>query len=450
MAFKQFFYIFISLLCFSSFAQEISVEERLNQLEAKLLDLEYNQAVNKLQFSGSFLNHYENYYADRKRDDSVIVANDEDTQNAALSVFLMRVDLNFDVRISKDFRFFSTLGMSKYWNLDGREARVDDESENFNSLGGGYRSTGSEARFDTAYLRYKKKGSLWSFALGRMTTNGGPPINQLDGLDRSGTYPLMTYNVVLDGAAFIYDLSRFMPRNHKLKLRVFYTPFMSVDLNDKARNRSDSINDTDPGPVNERGARVDSNASFVTLLTEYHIQKLSWLKSLDIYHAYFTVDKTYYKARQNTSDEDIEYESGNASIFYLGFNSLFGTGLNLSFTHSSYFLRSDIAEENSVSNYYLNSNYRFDNSINRGHILGFEYIQHDEFKLPTDYATLQVTPFYDLANGEGYHLFYTMPFGKSHIVRLGAYKYKVGGSVFFLSNVSEEANAFYARWKVFF
>ena len=442
-------YLILILLPLNVFGQSTTdLQKRLSEIEARLDDMQLQQAVNRLSFSGSFLNQYENLFVVRKKNDTP-TSIEEDDEDVNLSVYFMRVALNFDVYISKKFSFYSTLGMSKYWNMDGRNTRVGDESENFQSLSGGYSSEGSAAHFDVAYLSFNPN-EKWNFAIGRMTTNNGPPLNQLDGLSRSGTYPMMTYNVIFDGAAAVYNFSHLVPKPHKLKMRFFYTPFLNIDLNSKSKNRADTVYDGSGDVTDDRGDRIKSHANFMTLLTEYSYSGLSWLKKLDLYHAYFTVDGVYYGGRQNPQKSGIEYEGAVANIFYFGFNQIAGTGLSLSYTFSEYLFRSALVEEKTSSNHYYSINYKFDNSFNGGHILGGEFIKNDENKLPTDWTTMQVTPFYNLYNGEGYHLFYTIPYGTSHIFRIGAYKYNTNGSSYLQNDVTDDGNAAYARWKVFF
>ncbi len=437
------------MIAFSCMADDTAkLKQRLAEIESRLDDLQLKHAVNRMSFSGSFMNQYENLLVVRQKNNIPTLKEDDD-EDINLSVFFMRVALNFDVAISSRMSFYSTLGMSKFWNMDGRNSRVEGESENFQSLSGGYSSAGSNANFDVAYLSYQSE-SPWSFALGRMTTNNGPPLNQLDGLSRSGTYPMMTYNVILDGAAAIYDFSDSIGKDHKFKMRFFYTPFFNVDLNSTQRNRADTVYDSDGNATAERGNRVESQSNFMTLLSEYTYKGFDWVKKLDIYHAAFTIDGVYYNTRQIASREGIEYEAAVANILYLGFNQIAGTGLSLSFTHSEYLFRSAHVEEKKSSNNYYTANYRFDNSLNNGHILGAEYIKNDDNKVPTDWTTMQVTPFYNLYNGEGYHLYYTIPVGASHIIRFGGYSYKTHGSSFLLSDVTDKGNAAYARWKVFF
>lgn len=425
-----------------------TIEERLISIENKMDDFELTNALDKMSFSGSFMNQYESFY-EANQDigtydalQSIGGGDPDQGQDSQISAFTMRVALNFDVEVSNSLKFFTTVGMSKFWNMSGRTTRTGGDNDNFKSLGGGYSMIDSGAHFDVAYLLYQKSQSPWAFALGRMTTNDGPPLNQLDGLGRSGTYPVMSYNVILDGAAVIYDFKSIMPKEHDLKLRVFYTPFMNVDLRDKGSNKVDAA------AGGTEGVKTDSN--MVTFLTEYKIASFSWLKSLDLYHSYYTFDRFYDEARQNPLKTGVEYEGAISNTVYIGLKGIAGSGLNLSYTYSEFLVRGDQISETGSYNSLINMNYKFDNSFNPGHIFGAEVINNDDVRVPTDATTMHINGFYNLVNGQGTHVYYSAPIGRSSIMRLGVMSYTQGESDTFKRDVESSASSTYLRWKVFF
>jgi hypothetical protein len=434
-------------ICFS---QE-TVDSRLSVIEEKLDDIELSQALNKLSFSGSFLNQYEafneantdNGTYDFLQSGGGLNPSDADQgKDASISAFIMRVALNFDVEISKNIKFYSTLGMSKFWNMSNRDARAGGENDNFQSLGGGYSLEDSRAHFDVAYLLYQNQDSPWAFAMGRMTTNNGPPLNQLDGVGRSGTYPAMSYNVILDGAALIFDFRKYMPVKNKLTMRLLYTPFLNVDKSSRYKNKVDAA----AGGTEA----VKSHGSMMTLLTEYTNKNTSWLKSLDLYHSYYSFDGFYDEERQNPYSETVDYEGTASNTVFLGLMGIAKTGLNISYSYSHFLVRGNQIEEQSSYNNLYSLNYKFDNKVNAGHIVGAEYINNDENRVPTDSTTMQINNFYNLVNGEGTHLFYTAPIGRTSIIRAGVMSYREGESDLFKTDVESKVTSTYLRWKVFF
>ena len=436
--------LFILVIFGSQFAWAETSEERMARLEERLDELELNQAFNKLNFSGSFLNQYENIVIARNRTDlTVPAAFEQSDQDSNLSVFFMRADLNFDVSISSNFSFYSTLGMSKFWNNTGRNTRSEGDNQNFQSFAGGYGFQDSKAQFDVAFLKYQKSGNPLSFAIGRMTTFDGPPQNQLDGLSRTGTYPFLSNNVIQDGFAAIYDFKNLLPPKNSLKLRLFYTPFTTVDNDDKSRNASST-------DIFSNEHAVQSSSSNITILTEYTSKNLPGLNKFEFFHSYYTFDGIYFENGQDPTNEDVEYVGVGAHAYYVGFHGIAGTGLKISASITDYLVRSDLTEENRSNAYLYTINYTFSNSFNRGHILGLENIKTDEIKAPTDKTTMLVMPFYNITDGHGTHIYYTVPVGRNHVLRAGAIQYESRESRFYSKNLDEKGSSFYTRWKVFF
>ena len=77
--------------------------------------------LRKFNFSGNFLTHYENFYSK-----NVDVENDSKSNNN-LNPFLMRVALNIDAEINNRLKFYTTLGMSKFWNQSQRSPQETGE-----------------------------------------------------------------------------------------------------------------------------------------------------------------------------------------------------------------------------------------------------------------------------------------------------------------------------------
>jgi hypothetical protein len=447
---------------------------RLDSIESRLDDIELSQALDKVTLGGSFFNQYENFHIANKRTDLLNSAPaalktklQYDSSDDYLSVYMMRAELNFDVKVTSTLNFYSTLGMSKFWNFSDRTGRNSTENGNFKSLAGGYALQDSAARFDVAYLNYQGTDSPWSLAMGRMTTNNGPPQNQLDGVGRSGTYPFLAYNVIFDGAAVVYRFKS-LPPGHSLKTRLFYTPFINVDKN----NKGEQIVDTSPDPANpttgDSGDKVESNGSFITLLTEYSIKGLSWTKKLDMFYSVYTFDGYYDGRRQkmeegsvcntvtgSTTNEDycnsgIEYSGTTSNTLYFGINKFFGSNFDLSLTYNTFIVRNSGDDDAFSQNYLATSRYTFDNSTNSGDMIGAEYIKTDENKVPVDSNSISVNDFYNMTNGEGFHFYYAKPIGTNQVVRLGYMQYSQGESHLLKRDLNSKVTSTYLRWKIFF
>ena len=68
------------------------------------------------------------------------------------------------------------------------------------------------------------------FSFGRFPTNDGPPANLKDGISAQGTYPIMTYNLILDGFALSYKFDKYLPKNQSLNFKVLYTPLGNINF----------------------------------------------------------------------------------------------------------------------------------------------------------------------------------------------------------------------------
>jgi hypothetical protein len=449
--------------CFLAHANNSSSE--IEMLEGRLEDLELRSALKKFNFSGSFHNQIESFHQTRSRTNlhndkpagvkEKLLAGFSD-EDVYILPMAMRVDLNFDARVSKNLMFYSTIGMSKFLNMADREGRGGDDNANFKSLRGSYGYEDSGAKFDTAFLKYQFEGSAWSLALGRMTTNNGPPHNKLDGLSRSGTYPFMAYNVIFDGMALIYDFKNWMPKGNSLKMRAFYTPFIQLD----DEQRSEQVIDGAEGGGS--GERVESHGSFTTLLTEYSNSNFDWVKRLDLFYAVYTFDQYYANDRQFVEgnppsseyepyyNDGVDYEGTTAHTVYIGLDKLWSSGLSLSFSLNHFDIRSTGLGTETSSDYLATLNYTFDNSLNSNHILGLEYINNDENKIPTDSTTMYINSFYNLSNGEGVHLYYTIPKGASQVIRFGVFNFNEDESTLLRKDIKAQTQATYLSYKVFF
>lgn len=450
--------IVITLFSFSAIAQE---SDRLTQIENRLDDLEINSAFRRIKMSGSFMNHFESFSAKREKTDLPVAVSGDDTNNY-MNPMLMRVQLNFDAKVSKSVQFYSSIGMSKFNNFQGRQSRLSNlNGRSFRSVDGSYGAEGPGAQFDVAYVSWNEEDSPWTFAMGRMTTNNGPPFNQPDGVGRAGTYPGFAYNAVLDGAALIYNFKNWMPEHHQLKARFFHTPFMTSSLTDKSRplndsNTTGSVGDTSTTDADEV---VEANAQMNTLLLEYGIKKLSWVKKLNIYILTISIDGVYSEVNQRPETSSIpdlaqagvEYNYANINTAYIGLDNLMETGISLSWSYKQSNVRTTGQDEAipSSANLYT-MNYTFDNGFNAGDILGVEYIVADQAHNTTDFTTMYVNDFYNLRNGDGTHIFYTKRIGGNQIVRLGHFTYNEGDSSFYGSNIETTVASSYARWMVFF
>ncbi len=402
---------------------------RIDQLDQRLSDLELKSILNKFNFSGSFLNHVESYKSDNEDIDS------SEKYTYVLNPVLLRVGLNVDAQVTNKINFYSTIGMSKFWNQSGRTPEEVGTGPQYESMKGGYSLSGSEAYFDTAYILYRFTDNF-SLALGRMTTNNGPPIEQVEGVTRSGTYPRFGYNAIFDGLGLIYNASKLLPKNHSLKLRLFYTPFVYIDENKRHQEAEDESSEE----------QIEALQSQTALLTEYSYTDSMYFEQFDIFYMLWNYESFYEEAFQDDEDDDAEYASATSHALYLGVKKILKTGLSFSYTYYTFKERFDGLDDESSFNYLVNLNYEFSSKS----ILGFEYINTDDIFYLEDHNSLYISEFYTRHSNNGYHLYVTKPIGVNQILSLGYFNYKAGITDWNEEYVNIEAESMYLRWKVYF
>ncbi|MGZ3691485.1 MAG: DUF3373 family protein, partial [Pseudobdellovibrio sp.] len=293
-----------------------TVDEKLEKLSERILELEAQNQLNKVRISGVFISRYEHLInlhglpgADKTRED--------------LSPLSMHYGLDMAFDATKNLKFYSTLGMSKFFNNEGRNE----------SLSAGYYATyqatetgsygfsGSQVIVDRAYASYEFDDTPLTLAVGRMPTNYGPPANQIDGLPRQGTYPRFSFNSIFDGLAAVYDFSSKLPVDHTLKLRTFYQPFTNIDQADRTKQAVD-------------GQQLPSRTDQYVVMMDYSKQNLSFAERLDliVMHAWWKEFYDGYSGAQAPlgSPPAGESENGSDNSYYLGFENIGDVGLNMS------------------------------------------------------------------------------------------------------------------------
>ena len=457
------FLVLLILLPLQLWANESPSEglrERVEELDLRLGDLEINQALKKFSFSGTFMNQLEYYSRAAENTGLIPGVNRMDSTNTHLNPAAMKLELNIDTKVSKELNFFSTISMAKYYNLSDRNKRNKRDSGSFISFAGSNNYKDSGAYFDMAYISYNANNSPWTLAVGRMPTNNGPPLNQADGNSRTGTYPSLSFNNILDGIAGIYSFKNMLPKEQSLKIRVFYTPLTRMSLNDKSDQEVDGDGNAYNGEYGESGEKIASSGFLGTLLTEYSIENLAWAEKVDIYHSTYRVSQFFSTGQQKLpvgtpgvpseyTRDGIEYFDVTSQTVYLGADQFFNTPFNISFTYAHYDI--DFSGESYKSENYMGTiNYTFSGKKNAGDIAGIEYLHTDKNRIPSEETSFFTNDFYNMMNGEGYHLYYTKVVDANQLVRLGYFSYYTQDSIFLLDDLKTNESATYIRWKVFF
>lgn len=397
--------VLLFTLALSAFSQ-VSVKD-FNELQSRVEEIELYNYTRNFSLSGQMINLYEAYKSETVTNVSTGAKGHE-----RLNLWASAVSLNIDYDVNSKIKFYSTLGMSKFWNNEGRDGDAEDYWNRSNQGSLGYQ--GSTARFDKAFFTYSP-GGMYSWAIGRMPTNAGPPQHQLDGIERSGTYPRMAYNSIFDGIALSLDFAKFMPKDQSLKLKLFYTPYMNVDDDSRIKQRKTGSSVTGkPGP----NVKVNSDTLLWAFLLEYEASNLSWVKNIEMYIFTLNYEDFWWDSYGDTY-------RGWGYNWTLGLNGIAHTGLNfwMSFIGTDWQALADNKHINGEG-YLFNLNYKFDNT----QVVGAEYLATNKNYYLDEWTYYNIAPFYKTADMKGYHLYWSLPLADNLRLRLGTYQYEVAHS----------------------
>lgn len=424
-------------LSLSVFAQAPTSEE-IKKINQRLDELETENFTRNFKLSGYMWNVYESYNEKSKNPDGS--KNDDQNVNTIGTI----IGINVDFNIHEQLKFYSTIGMSKYWQSEDRagvagngSGSKDPEARHWEaSEQGSYGFRSSTARFDRGYLQYTFKDPRFNLAIGRFPTNMGLPINQLDGLDRTGTYPRLAYNAIFDGIAGTANLSNYLPSGQTFIARAFYTPNIFV----AERQNNAQQNGQNQNPQSESN-QVHSNQPLGALLLEYETRNLGIAKVVKLHQ--FTNYYTNFYSPGYSGD----YLGSLGSSTFLGFEGIAGTGLNF----SGSYLKTDTWEERGDKNHYLsdaflwNTNYNFSN----GQVLGVEYMTTDKQYYLDEWTNIYTSDFYRSARMRGFHVFWSMPVVDNVRLRLGMFDYETKADASF-ETPKRDVQSFYAALRANF
>ena len=436
---KRLLLIVISLSIFNTQANDriTELEKKIDDLQSEVEELTYRGYERYFTISGSLKNHYESYQEVSEPGTS---SEDENTVNTLSSIFALNI--NFDV--NKRIKIYSKLGMSKFWNYDsdsqagtGRREPLDSwDASNTGSWG----MASSAPKFDRAYLSYNNPDSNFTFAIGRLPTNMGPPSEKSDGQERQGTYPRFAYNAIFDGMGFAYNGSHLVSKGDSLSIRAFYSPFVNIDKSNRRVKRVES------------GETADTLTPQYTLQIEHEKKGLSWVENLHSMFFLYNYSNFFQWETEDPNDDSdgyLSYFEATAQSYYLGFENLFKTKFSL---FASYlYVRSGYSEEGDTEKDNYSSHAALISStydLGSRKILGLEYIKTDKDFYIDDFNYFYLSDFYKAENVEGLHLSYLRPLYDNLDLKFGVFSYrKRPGTV---DEGTRNVNSFYSTLSVTF
>ncbi len=111
---------------------------------------------------------------------------------------------------------------------------------------------------ERAFINYRVTDSL-VFSAGRLPTIDGSPTHLPMGQSSMGSYPIFSYNAILDGVALTHKANVF---GGKLTSRAVFTPFTSFN---HGANKAAAPTNT----VDGSGGKVDSHAPMIAVMADF-------------------------------------------------------------------------------------------------------------------------------------------------------------------------------------
>ncbi len=135
--------------------------------------------------------------------------------------------LNMDSSITDRINVFASLESYSFFN----DTFLSSISPNTESDGREFQKGTEKPRLSKAYFDWHLFPTYFTFTAGRLPTTKGPPAHMADGVERTGTYPLFSYSVPLDGFATTLNIHSFFDSFEKKKLiwRNIYKPGSATD-----------------------------------------------------------------------------------------------------------------------------------------------------------------------------------------------------------------------------
>lgn len=254
------------LSCFQSLlAQDQKyVEERVNILQNKILDLKIKRIMSRFSWSGYLDTAYNNY--DSQNQKTLLGPADPLNRNTKLYKSNLRININGS--LSKKLNAYFTLDGSWYHNRSLQRPQAVYEWQHSNDAG--YRTRVLKAYFDY------ELSSDFVFSAGKLSTIEGPPTAFIvDAPHRLGTYPLLVYSLPFDGFALTWKIHNSFDLKDEFVSRTVIAPL----LNGNALSPWDGeILGFHPDDDN----RLVKSGFYYTQMFEFHSSRLSVAERLSV------------------------------------------------------------------------------------------------------------------------------------------------------------------------
>lgn len=230
--------LFLSLpiICSAQTADMKALNQRIDELESSILDLQLSKMGQRFQFGGEFGFNFEKFSTNGWT--AVQTGPDERDINLYNAFFKLDANINVSDRIS----FYSSMFSTFYFNRS--LVSVDPVIESQRTFAGS-----SFIKLNKAYIDYQIIKNSLILSAGRLPTTNGPPEHIKNADDRLGTYASIAYSIPFDGIALTYKSS--FSNKHHFSIRGIFNPGTSISLDNLPGGRTKGVDSSVRGQMTE-------------------------------------------------------------------------------------------------------------------------------------------------------------------------------------------------------
>lgn len=231
---KNIFFAFLFFLASPAFAQQSSYAtalssednqqkqidellQRMRLMEQELAGVKAEQELDIVSIHGQLTSSY----------DEIATKETYPTPRDRRRVNYLRLRFSLDANVDLDpkLKIYSRFTTTKFFNRAYSEGV--NITRQLNDMEMAFRHQGPQVFLEKAYVDYTPVPN-WTFSVGRLPTVEGPPSHMWDSQPTQGTYPILNFNLALDGIAATYR--SIQTEQEELLFRALYTPLSIINL----------------------------------------------------------------------------------------------------------------------------------------------------------------------------------------------------------------------------
>ncbi len=220
--------ILLTLIPFFAMA---SIEEDVQSIDERLTDIEISNTQQRINV-GMEMHMFAGHISNTNVENTGVNYNQRHFKN--------NFRLKFSGVLNQNFQAYASLQASYLFNSQV-QTRIDSDDDMANP------TQGSRPYVRTAYFDWRLN-KYTVLSAGRLPTTFGPPEHLKHGRGRLGTYPLVSFNLPLDGLSLTFTTPRIIPSTD-LSFRTIYVPGGMADQ--QQPHKGEPLSGSDPTKLAE-------------------------------------------------------------------------------------------------------------------------------------------------------------------------------------------------------